>query len=131
MKAAQNVWINGRRWDLLWLVGTAVIIPAMLAAVWGGINSDLLTLSVTVLVGGPHVFSTMLTTYLDPQYRRGHGPALVAVGLIIPSCVVYMTIYHFQILMSFFIFVASVHVILQNAYLTDVYRKRAGENSTK
>jgi hypothetical protein len=130
MKTADNVWINGRSWDLAWLVGSAAIIPAMLLAVWGGINSDLLTLSVTVLVGGPHVFSTMLTTYLDPQYRRGHGLALVVVGLAIPAVVVYMTIHHFQVLMSFFIFVASIHVILQNAYLTDVYRKRSGEKSS-
>jgi hypothetical protein len=121
-----SVWLNGARWDRTWLLGTAAVIPVTLALVWGGISSDALNLIVTLMAGGPHVFSTFLTTYLDPDYRRRHGWGLAAVALIIPAAVAYLTIHHFQELMSFFIFAASFHVLQQNAYLADAYRRRLG-----
>jgi hypothetical protein len=92
--------------------------------VWTGISSEAINLGVTALVGGPHLFSTFLTTYADPRFRRSHGPALAVISLLVPTFVVYMSFYHFQILMSVFVFWASLHVLQQNAYLTDVYRRR-------
>jgi hypothetical protein len=122
----QSVWLNGARWDRTWLLGTAAVIPLTLLLVWGGISSDALNLIVTLMAGGPHVFSTFLTTYLDPDYRRRHGWGLAAVALIIPPTVAYLTVHHFQELMSFFIFAASFHVLQQNSYLADAYRRRQG-----
>ncbi|HLY10850.1 MAG TPA: hypothetical protein VKW04_16225 [Planctomycetota bacterium] len=122
----QSIWLNGARWDRTWLLGTAAVIPFTLALVWGGISSDVLNLVVTLMAGGPHVFSTFLTTYLDPEYRRQHGWGLTAVAVIIPLAVAYLTIHRFQELMSFFIFAASFHVLQQNAYLADAYRRRQG-----
>ncbi len=119
-------WINGRRWDLAWLVGSGAVVPLGLAAVHAGISSDLLNLAVTALVGGPHLFSTFLATYLDPGFRRSHRWALAAVTLLVPAFVVAMTFWDFRILLSVFIFSASLHVLQQNAYLADVYRRRAG-----
>lgn len=123
--AGAGVWLNGARWDLTWLMGTAAVIPVTLLFVWGGVSSDLLNLIVTLLAGGPHVFSTFLTTYLDPEYRRRHGLALVAIAVTVPSLVVLLAVTRFQGLMSFFIFAASFHVLQQNAYLADAYRRRA------
>lgn len=120
------LWLNGARWDRTWLLGTALVIPVTLLLVWGGISSDALNLVVTVVAGGPHVFSTFLTTYLDPVYRRRHGWGLAAVAVAVPAAVTYLTLHHFQELMSFFIFAASFHVLQQNAYLADAYRRRMG-----
>ncbi|HZE97870.1 MAG TPA: hypothetical protein VE981_12655 [Planctomycetota bacterium] len=119
-------WLYGARWDVTWLMGTAIVVPITLALVWGGISSEALNLAVTVIAGGPHVFATFLTTYFDPQYRRRHGWALAAVAVVVPALVVFLTITRFQQLLSFFIFAASFHVLQQNAYLADAYRRRFG-----
>ncbi len=119
-------WIRTRRWDLTWLIGSAAIVPLVLAFVWAGVSSDAINLGVTVLIGGPHLFATYTATYLDPRFRRSHLGLLIAASIFVPAFVLYWTVANFQILLSLFIFAASVHVLHQNAYLTDIYRKRAG-----
>jgi hypothetical protein len=127
VKGVRGVWLESARWDLTWLIGSAIVVPLSLVFVWAGVSSDLLNLVVTLLAGGPHVFSTFLVTYLDPDFRRRHGPALALVALGVLAFVVFMTLGHFQILMSFFIFAASFHVLQQNAFLADLYRGKGGK----
>ena len=122
-----SAWIRSRRWDLTWLVGSAVVVPLGMLLVWTGASSELINLGVTALVGGPHLFSTFLATYADPRFRRAHAPALAVITVLVPAFVVYMSVHHFQELMSFFVFWASLHVLQQNAYLADVYRRKAGD----
>lgn len=119
-------WILSRRWDLGWLIGSSLVVPIVLLFVWAGASSDAVNLGVTVLIGGPHLFATYLATYMDPRFRRSHIPLLVGAGVLVPAFVLYWTVKDFQVLLSLFIFAASVHVLHQNAYLTDVYRKRSG-----
>ncbi len=121
-----SAWIHGRRWDLTWLIGSAVVVPVGMLFVWAGASSDLMNLAVTALVGGPHLFSTFLTTYFDPRFRKRHGPVLLAVTILVPAFVCWMALRHFPWLMSFFVLWASLHVVQQNAYLADVYRRRSG-----
>lgn len=120
-------WINGRRWDLSWLIGSALIVPAVLVAVWAGVSSTAINLGVTALIGGPHLFSTYTATYFDGRFRRSHRWVLLAAMVLVPAFVVYWTLVDYQILTSAFIFLASLHVLQQNAYLSDVYRKRVGK----
>jgi hypothetical protein len=124
-RSVRGPWLESARWDLTWLIGSAVVVPLSLVFVWAGVSSDLINLVVTLLAGGPHVFSTFLVTYLDPEYRRRHGVALTLVALGVLAFVVFMTIGHFQALLSFFIFAASFHVLQQNAFLADLYRGRS------
>lgn len=119
-------WLGGLRWDATWLIGSAVIVPLVLLFVWAGVPNTLLNLAVTTIVGGPHLFATYTATYMDPRFRRSHTPMLVLVSILVPAGVVFMTLYDFQALLSFFIFAASIHVLQQNAYLADVYRRRGG-----
>lgn len=121
----EATWINGRGWDLRWLIGSAIVVPLVLALVWAGTSATLINVGITALVGGPHLFSTYTATYLDPRFRRSHRLGLLAVSVFVPAFVVFWTFYDFQILMSVFIFAASLHVLQQNAYLSDVYRQRA------
>jgi len=118
------LWLGGLRWDATWLIGSAAIVPLVLLFVWAGVPNDLLNLGVTTIVGGPHLFATYSATYMDPRFRRSHRPMLFLVSILVPVGVVWMTLYDFQALMSFFIFAASLHVLQQNAYLADVYRRR-------
>jgi hypothetical protein len=124
--AARRVWIQSPGWDLGWLIGSAAIVPLVLLVVWGGASSSMVNLGTTALIGGPHLFSTYTATYLDPRFRRSHRPMLWLITLVIPALVVWGTLANFQVLLSIFIFSASVHVLHQNAYLTDIYRRRAG-----
>jgi hypothetical protein len=121
-----SAWIHGRRWDLTWLVGSAVIVPVGVGFVWAGASSDLMNLAVTTLMGGPHLFSTFLTTYFDPRFRRRHGLALGAITILVPAFVSWMALRHFLWLMTFFVLWASLHVVQQNSYLAEVYRRRSG-----
>lgn len=125
-RATSPGWINGRRWDLTWLVGSALIVPIVIILVSAGASSTAINLGVTALIGGPHLFATYTATYLDPSFRRGHRLGLLATSLAIPAFVIYWSFASFQVLMSVFIFLASLHVLQQNAYLSDVYRQRVG-----
>lgn len=122
--AARRTWIVSPRWDLGWLIGSAIVVPLVLALTWAGASSALINLGVTALVGGPHLFSTFLATYLDPRFRRSHRGILAAITILVPAFVVTMTFWNFQALLSVFIFAASAHVIQQNGYLADLYRRR-------
>ncbi|MBI5545270.1 MAG: hypothetical protein HY901_15375, partial [Deltaproteobacteria bacterium] len=124
--SAPRGWINGRGWDLGWLVGSALVVPAILIAVWAGVSSTVINLGVTAVIGGPHLFSTYTATYLDSRFRRSHRLVLIAAAILVPALVCYLAVTNHQILMSVFIFMASLHVLQQNAYLSDVYRKRVG-----
>ena len=126
MKLMRSHWINTRAWDLTWLLGSAIVVPVVLAFLWAGASSAAVNLGVTVLVGGPHLFATYTATFLDPRFRRSHTWALVAMSLLVPALVAYWTVVDFQIVLSVFIFTASVHVLHQNAYLTDIYRLKNG-----
>lgn len=124
--AREQGWILGRGWDVRWLIGSALIGPVILAWVYAGGSSTAINLGVTALIGGPHLFATYTQTYLDPRFRRRHLWVLVAATVLVPAFVVYWTFVDFQVLLSVFIFAASVHVLQQNAFLTDVYRVRSG-----
>lgn len=117
-------WIHNARWDLAWLIGSALVVPLVLLLVWGGISSANLMLVITAVIGGPHLFSTYVVTYLDPSFRRAHGRMLLVISAVIPCLVVWGVIANFPVLLSLFIFAASLHVVQQNAYLTDLYRRR-------
>lgn len=129
---SHHTWINGARWDIGLLIGSALIVPVVLFFVWQGASSDAINLGVTAVIGGPHLWATYLLTYADPRFRKRHRKLLWAAIIIVPACVCYLASdpARFQILLSIFIFAASFHVLQQNAYLTDIYRKRSGLNES-
>ena len=123
--APEDSWISSQRWDIGWLIGSAAVVPLVLILVWSGTPSLALNLGVTALVGGPHLFATYLVTYGDRRFRQSHRWLLVVASVVVPALVVYGTLTNFQVLLSVFIFAASFHVLHQNAYLTDIYRRKS------
>ncbi|MBI2391489.1 MAG: hypothetical protein HYV09_18005 [Deltaproteobacteria bacterium] len=119
-------WIRDARWDSVWLIGSAVLVPLVLIAVWAGTPAPIIGVGVTAIIGGPHLFSTFAATYLDGRFRRAHGAMLIALVATIPALVAYMVVHHFQVMLSVFIFAASLHVLQQNAYIAEMYRARGG-----
>jgi len=123
-------WIHTRRWDLTWIVGSALVVPIVLAVMWAGASSAAINLGVTVLVGGPHLFATYLAALTDSRFRRSRARILLTVAVLGPAVAICGVLFNFQILLSVFLFSASVHVLHQNAYLTDIYRAKSGGPGT-
>lgn len=124
--AGGTPWLVSAGFDVTMLVASVVIVPVVLAAMWMGASSDAINLGVTAIVGGPHLFATFTATYANRAFRARH-PWLVATSFAIPLFVMWMTVHHFQVLMSVFIVAASLHVIHQCAYVTDCYRAKAAK----
>ncbi len=78
---------------------------------------------VALIIGGPHMYSTYTYTYMERNFLRRY-PVYVALGLLIPIAVIATALWDLQILISFFMMWASVHVLHQIVYLTDCYRTR-------
>ncbi|MGA2135304.1 MAG: hypothetical protein ABSH50_23700 [Bryobacteraceae bacterium] len=123
-------WIYNRSWDLSRIILSAVLVPMPFllayAAQKSGLVSerqaiDVINILVAGLVGGPHLFSTFTVTFLDRSFRRQHR-VYTWLALIIPVIVIYLGIFQYTMLITFFFSWASLHVLHQIIYLTDCYR---------
>jgi hypothetical protein len=133
-RPAGNLWIHNRRFDLLFLIlsGALVFFPyisyGLLQRLGAsqGTASLIVGLSVTLLVGGPHMYSTYLRTALEPRFRSRYGWLAYLPLVLIPTLVVIGSIYSFLLLLTGFFFWASVHVTHQAQWISETYRRRAG-----
>ncbi len=125
-------WIYKRSWDLPLLIFSAVLVPfpfliAWLAQVSGWMKPqqaiDLINIVVATLVGGPHLFSTITYTFLDPRFRARYR-WYSNLAFILPVLVVLLGVYQYELLITFFFSWASLHVLHQVIYLTNCYRAR-------
>jgi hypothetical protein len=125
-------WIYKPSWDLPVLIGSAVLVPlpflvAWLAQVSGWMKPqsaiDLINISVALLIGGPHLFSTITYTFLDRGFRTRH-PAYAGMAFVLPVIVILLAIWNYTLLITFFFSWASLHVLHQIIYLSDCYRAR-------
>lgn len=129
-----NPWIYNRRFDLLFLTlsGVLVFFPyvsyGLLQRLGAsqGTASLVVGLAVTLLVGGPHMYSTYLRTALEPRFRQRYGWLAYLPLVLIPTLVVLGSIYSFLLLLTGFFFWASVHVTHQAQWISETYRRRAG-----
>ena len=127
-------WIYNKSWDLSRIILSAVLVPMPFLFAWaaqktGWISErqaiDVINILVAGLVGGPHLFSTFTLTFLDASFRRTH-PVYTWLSLIIPVIVVYLGLFHYTALITFFFSWASLHVLHQVIYLSDCYRAKNG-----
>jgi hypothetical protein len=125
-------WIYKRSWDLPLIIFSAALVPLPFLVAWIAQASgwmspqqaiDTINIAVAALVGGPHLFSTITFTFLDGKFRSRH-PRYAALAFLLPAGVIYLGIYHYIFLVTFFFSWASLHVLHQIIYLTDCYRAR-------
>ena len=123
-------WILNKSWDLSRIILSAVLVPAPFLLAYAAEKTrwltqaqaiDLINILVSGLVGGPHLFSTITVTFLDGSFRRKH-PMYLRLSLVIPLFVIYLGVYHYTALITFFFAWASLHVLHQVIYLSDCYR---------
>ncbi len=128
----QPGWLYKPSWDLPLLIFSAVLVPLPFLVAWAAQVSgwmrpqqaiDLINIAVAGLIGGPHLFSTVTFTFLDGNFRARHR-RYVYVAFLLPLIVIYLGVYHYTALITFFFTWASLHVLHQVIYLTDCYRTR-------
>ena len=139
------LWLNSKTWDLTFISLSAGLVILPFAAYeifqyllrvpgirdfFGVDLSDVLDVSrntvngmIALFIGGPHMYATFTRTFLDTDFRKHHVAFLLG-SLIIPVLVVYLGIVDFRVLITFFFFWASVHVMHQIAYIIDCYNNR-------
>jgi hypothetical protein len=130
--AGESPWIRSRGFDLGFLTLSAVLVFFPYAGYGllqrAGISvataSLVVGLSVTVLVGGPHMYSTYLRTALEPKFRARHGWLAYLPLVLIPSLVILGSVYAFPVLLTAFFFWASVHVTHQAQFISEAYRRK-------
>jgi hypothetical protein len=131
--AGEGLWIRSRKFDLLFLIlsGALVFLPYLSYGFlqWLGASdataSLIVGLLVTLLVGGPHMYSTYLRTALEPRFRARYGFLAYLPMLLIPVLVVIGALHAFLLLLTAFFFWASVHVTHQAQWISETYRRKA------
>jgi len=127
-------WIYNRKWDLSLIILSAALVPLPFLVAWiaqmtGWMTQekaiDAINIAVALLIGGPHLFSTISYTFLDNNFRARHS-VYAKLALLLPVIVVYLGVTHYTALITFFFTWASLHVLHQIIYLTDCYRTRSG-----
>jgi hypothetical protein len=128
------LWIRDRRFDLIFLTlsGCLVFFPYLSygllqkLGVSEATSSLIVGLSVTLLVGGPHMYSTYLRTAFEPRFRKRWGLLAYLPLILIPTLVVIGSLYAFILLLTAFFLWASLHVTHQAQFISETYRMRAG-----
>jgi hypothetical protein len=85
---------------------------------------------VALLVGGPHMYSTFTRTALDRDFSRRNRGFLLS-SLFIPIVVVLLAVVNLSLLLTVFFFWASIHVLHQIIYITDLYSQRQIDRMTR
>jgi hypothetical protein len=121
---SDSLWLRSRRWDLTFVVGSAVLaaVPLSLFYVFG-VSTTAINFLVAGLMGGPHLYSTFGYTLAEPSFRRRYSWLLLPC-LAIPIGVAWLAVANMTLLLTIFFFWASVHVLHQIAYVNDVYRAK-------
>ncbi len=144
--ASEGLWLRSKAWDLTFISLSAALVSVPILTflfaneatptinklltslgisfVWDADASrNLVNGIIALFIGGPHMYATYTRTALDKNFSREHKLLLVA-SLLIPVAVIYLGVNYFQVLITFFFFWASVHIIHQAAFIVDCYNKR-------
>jgi hypothetical protein len=135
-----SFWLRDRNWDLTFISVSVLLVTvpylgylvllnfesliSPLAELMGtsadSISRNLVNAVVALLVGGPHMYATWTRTALDTDFREKHT-RLVWSSLIIPVIVITLALLNLPLLLTLFFFWASIHVLHQIIYITDLY----------
>ncbi|HUN65643.1 MAG TPA: hypothetical protein VMW43_06035 [Bacteroidota bacterium] len=141
-----GLWLRSKRWDLTFISLSALLVPFpfltyyfanYMTPVFNGVFSsvglhfawdddasrNLVNGIIALFIGGPHMYATYTRTAFDRNFTRTHK-AFIAASLLIPVTVIYLGINYFSVLITFFFFWASVHIIHQAAYIVECYNRK-------
>jgi hypothetical protein len=141
--SAERGWLRSRNWDLTFITLSVILVAAPYLAYLGLLRLDVLlgplanqmgasvdSLSrnlvnafVALAVGGPHMYATFSRTALDHEFVRRH-PVFLWSSVAIPVVVVVLALLNLTLLLTVFFFWASIHVLHQIVYVTELYNHK-------
>lgn len=133
----RTTWIIGRRTDLAYLIGGAVVAYALLAAhVLLGVAAVTIYMVWVLAIDGPHVFATISRTYLDAEERAARA-ALLRTSLLFfalgPTSVALAVVIGQRLPYDLFLTVCTLwaywHVVRQHYGVMVLYKKKAGDTA--
>lgn len=117
-------WLLSPRWDLIFLIGSAILVPLPLLVKNGlGLSVTFVNLIVTILVGGPHLFATFTYTIMERRFWKKY-PIYAVGSLLVPPLVIFIGLKAFGVLIGIFFLWASIHILHQVCYISDCYREK-------
>lgn len=147
--AIEFAWLRSRKWDLIWITLSVVLVASPYVAYLAILKLDTLLQPVTTffgtttddlarnlingvvafLIGGPHMYATFTRTVLDRRFASVHHRLLWS-SLVIPVVVVTLAFLNLSLLLTIFFFWASIHVLHQVVYITELYNHRQKSSLT-
>jgi hypothetical protein len=151
-RPVERGWLHSRDWDLTFISLSVVLVAApyliylgllhpgldsLLSPVATGLGASMDSLSrnivngfVALVVGGPHMYATFTRTALDKNYVKKH-PRMLITSLAIPVVVITLALINLQLLLTLFFFWASIHVLHQIIFITELYNHRQTTSMSK
>lgn len=127
-----SLWLRNRRWDLIFMILSVLVVPLPYVFYLLGINilnlnpdvsRNIVNGFVAIAVGGPHMMSTMLRTGLDTEFKQRY-PMLIRSSIIIPIIVISLAFLNLTLLLTIFFFWAMLHVLHQVTYIVELYNHK-------
>jgi len=126
-----SMWLRNKRWDLFFITLSVIVVPLpylmYLFGVGIGVADDISRNSVNIFmavaIGGPHMMSTFLRTGLDEGFKERY-PTLIRSSIIIPIIVISLAFLNLGLMLTFFFFWASLHVLHQVTYIVELYNHK-------
>lgn len=131
--ASRHPWIYNRRWDLVFISLSVVLVPVPyliwilmkdVLMVESDFGRQAVNLLIAALIGGPHMYTTFTRTALDTDFRENYG-GFVRSSIMIPLIVITLALTNLTLLLTIFFFWASIHVLHQIVFVVEAYNKKA------
>ncbi|MDQ7026072.1 MAG: hypothetical protein Q9P44_10985 [Anaerolineae bacterium] len=128
----QSFWLRDKKWDLLFITLSVIVVPLpyfayLIGRDWFGINDDLsrniVNGFVAIAIGGPHMMSTFLRTGLDKTFKKQY-PMLIRSSIIIPIVVISLAFLNLELLLTVFFSWAALHVLHQVTFIVELYNHK-------
>jgi hypothetical protein len=92
-----------------------------------GFSRNLVNFTVAFLIGGPHMYVTFNRTYFNHDFTAKHR-RYAMFSLVIPVVVITLAFLNLTLLLTVFFFWASIHVLHQIVYVTEMYNEKQATN---
>lgn len=145
----RRVWLRSRNWDLAFISLSVVLVAVPyvsylillrlgtvlepVAGFLGGdvdsISRNLVNFGVAFLIGGPHMYVTHYRITLNHDFTSKHRRYVVS-ALIVPVVVITLAWLNLTVLLTVFFFWASIHVLHQIIYVTELYNEKRATSLT-